>query len=577
MYQNGSMYTWSSGGTSTYFGTAQSLMHVGATGVIYVLNNGNIFESIDGNASYQIGQGAIADGQGGFWYLDMTNDDGLGDHAVCHFSPSHSPTSSSVFATAMGQIDGSLWILNSQNQVSRLDTSSNFWVQVSSGVDSYGNVWFLDPTTTDGHGNEAVCRWSGTQLLRAPGAYASGIGVAEQAIWISNSYQQVYRWNGLQFIQQSSVVDAYGDVWFLGTTNADHLGNHAIYLFEDGQLVQIPGYANGLGIAEQSVWICNTIDQVYRWNGTNWSLQSSIVASDGSLLFPGFTDPNTIYLFANGQLSVFVSDTSGLALSNPLQQVQKFLSGSNQGPIINTPPVNLPSLGDVLTTVVNALSAGEPAADGGPASDDAGDAVIAAVVAVEASQPSNYSSVSAGFVASEGGNTNAFFFTKEFCDYACPAVLGAEVITNVLGGTTPLGSLERLGSEIATQAVAFANWYARIGEPANYQPSGQQLAWIINNVFRPIVEGSANAIGKLVPVEVDYGTSPFLEPHLCFGIYLDAPGSSSAGGAPGAGTIAIGTPGGTQPVQQPTGSGPVAVVQPPSWIPAPGTIDISTE
>ena len=207
--------------------------------------------------------------------------------------------------------DGSVWVGNSDNNVYCWNGTG--FIRQASLVASNGSVWFLGTTATNsGHW---IYSLSGGQLQQVQQGQGVALGVAEGAIWTVNSQNNVYHWNGNSWVQQASVQTPDGCVWFLGT-NVVGGSNHDIYRFSKGQISQIPGWGNSIWAADGSVWVGNSDNNVYCWNGTGFIRQASLVASNGSVWFLGTTATNSghwIYSLSGGQLQQ-VQQGQGVAL-----------------------------------------------------------------------------------------------------------------------------------------------------------------------------------------------------------------------------------------------------------------------
>jgi hypothetical protein len=86
---------------------------------------------------------------------------------------------------------------------------------------------------------------------------------------------------GRAHLGANGVVAADGSIWYLGRTAVDTAGDYAIYRLSNGQPTRMPGMGTGLTMAEGSLRLVNSSNQVYRWNGTAWTQQPTVTSTDG--------------------------------------------------------------------------------------------------------------------------------------------------------------------------------------------------------------------------------------------------------------------------------------------------------
>jgi hypothetical protein len=166
-----------------------------------------------------------------------------------------------------------------------------------------GSVWFLGKATVDAAGDHPIDHFDGTGLHQL--GYGVRLGGAEGTVYALNSANQVWRWGGSSWAVQPATAGA-GKVFFLGAAGG---ADHPVHYFDGTGLHQL-GYGVRLGAAEGTVYALNSANQVWRWNGQTWGLQSNSMAARGEVWFLGAAnvdggDDHAIYRFGpNGQLQL---------------------------------------------------------------------------------------------------------------------------------------------------------------------------------------------------------------------------------------------------------------------------------
>ncbi len=149
---------------------------------------------------------------------------------------------------------------------------------------------------------------------------ASALAAAEGTLWAVDNYGQIWRWGGTTWTQQPSVVAADGSTWFLGTAKADPSGNHHVYRFSNGKLLQVANLFVGLTAGEGTIWAVNAQNQAWQWNGATWTSQPTITGPDGAVWFLGTANDDgfgnhVIFHFYNGRLGRMPDNAVGLGVA----------------------------------------------------------------------------------------------------------------------------------------------------------------------------------------------------------------------------------------------------------------------
>jgi hypothetical protein len=117
-----------------------------------------------------------------------------------------------------------------------------------------GTIWIQRGIDLDGNGIESGFGRS-VSLTPSGNRLAVG-GTGTTGLGADSGFSQVYEWNGTDWIQMGTTIDAEASGDFFG---------HAVSLNEDGTVLAVGGsYNDGGGVDAGHV-------RIYKWDGTNWN------------------------------------------------------------------------------------------------------------------------------------------------------------------------------------------------------------------------------------------------------------------------------------------------------------------
>lgn len=143
------------------------------------------------------------------------------------------------------------------------------WTSVAGGARDATDGWVIG--TAAAPGGYEIFRWDGNGWTKIPGG-AVRIGGTYNSPWVVNDTGMVFRWNGLAWAPRPGVVASdVGDGFVVSTTPT--AGGFEMFRWDSTGWVKLPGGGVRVGGTYKFPWVVNDLNQIFRWTAeSTWKV-----------------------------------------------------------------------------------------------------------------------------------------------------------------------------------------------------------------------------------------------------------------------------------------------------------------